>query len=470
MQSLKRGRVDRASIRSAKFVFDAMGGLMHQMERVNREATYMSALELAYRDARSKKQSHEDAKKSAIEAARVLTLEATFDFTSYNKPRAFTEGVGKLAGQFFTYPYMMSSLLARNLFTAIKKGPLQPGERKAAVQIAAGTIMNIGLYAGLTGLPFYGLAKVIGYMLAELFDDEDEEGGLSYVDPETGELKATYDIDYWFRNVWVPNFLGPGGTAATLFGLDEETAKAIELSALKGPISALSDVDLANSVATDFFFFLPETPRAESLEGQMMETVFNTVLGASGSMFLDYAKAGRDLANGYTERAMEKLPKLVSNPLKAARFAEEGQLNYQDELVGMDKDFWTSNKAILQSLGFASTAADVAVERNYAAKKVTAKGEAERVKVTDQFKRAVRAYYKNGMADDAQAEVDEALADVDEYNQTHPDNPVSGPSLAEMARNTVSEMEKSKQLKGIPFDTEGKTRFLQPRVERELEK
>jgi hypothetical protein len=460
LQKLMQGRADIAAIRGAKFVFNAMGGLMHQMERVNREATYMAALELGYREARKRGLSHEKAKAKAIEDATGNTLEATFDFSAYNKPRVFNEGVGRVAGQFFTYPYMMSSLLARNLFTAIKKGPLEPGERAAAAQIAAGTLMNIGLYAGLTGLPFYGLGKVIGYMTANLFDDDDEEGGLTYFDPETGDLRATYDIDWWFRNVWIPKFFGPGGTAATLFGLSPDQAKMLELSAAKGPISALTDIDLANSVALDFFFFLPEEPRADTLEGQLVETVFNTVLGASGSMLLDYAKAGRDLMNGYTERALEKLPKVMSNPLKAARFAEEGQLNYQDELVGMGKDFWTSDKLILQSLGFASTGADRATEQAYGAKGIEKKIEEARNRALDQFKMAVRRMEKEEASPEAEAALEETLAAVDEYNQMYPTHPISGPSLAEAAQNTAEKMRKSRILKGMPFDMEGKTPYL----------
>jgi hypothetical protein len=460
LQNLMKGRVDTAAIRGAKFVFNAMGGLMHQMERVNREATYMAALELGYRENIKRGLSHEKAKAKAIEDATASTLEATFDFSSYNKPRVFNEGVGKVAGQFFTYPYMLSSLVARKLFTAIKKGPLEPGERAAAAEIAAGTLMNLGLYAGLTGLPFYGLAKVIGYMMANLFDDDDEEGGLTYFDPETGDIRATYDIDWWFRNVWIPKFFGPGGTVATLFDLTPEQAKALELSAAKGPISALTDVDLANSVALDFFFFLPEEPRAETLEGQLVETVFNAVTGASGSMLLDYAKAGRDLMNGYTERALEKLPKVVSNPLKAARFAKEGQLNYQDELVGMGKDFWTSDKQILQSLGFASTEADRKIEQVYGAKGIEKKIEAERNRVSDRFKKAVRRMEKEQASPEAEAELNETLAAVNEYNQVYPTHPISGPSLSTMANNAVADIRKSQAFKGVPFDMEGKTPYL----------
>ena len=469
MQELMRGRVDTAALRGTKFVFNAMGSLMHQMERVNREATYMASLELAYRQNRQKDMSHEDAKAKAIEEARALTMEATFDFSSYNKPRVFTEGVGKVAGQFYTYPYMMSSLLVRNLFTAMKTAKLPREERIAASQIAAGTLLNLTLYAGLTGLPFYGIGKVIGYMLAELFDDDDEEGGMSYFDPETGELKATYDMDWWFRNVWIPEFFGPGGTVATVFGLTPEQAELAVLMADKGPISAMTDADLANSVASSFFFFLPEESRADTLEGQMMETVFNVTLGASGSMLMDYAKAMRDLTNGYTDRALEKLPKVISNPLKASRYADEGQRNYKEELVGMDKEFWTSPKLILQSLGFASTEADRRVETAYRSQKVMSKGEKERTRVTDQFKRAVRLGALYGDTAETRKALDTAMEGVEEYSRTYVDDELGPLTLNEMALNTVREMGDSEGRKGVPVNQKGEVPvFLQRELERRM--
>lgn len=469
MQELMRGRVDTAALRGTKFVFNAMGSLMHQMERVNREATYMASLELAYRQNRQKKMSHADAKAKAIEEARALTMEATFDFSAYNKPRVFTEGIGKVAGQFYTYPYMMSSLLVRNLFTAMKMAKLPREERIAASQIAAGTLLNLALYAGLTGLPFYGIGKVIGYMLAELFDDDDEEGGMSYFDPETGELKATYDMDWWFRNVWIPKFFGPGGTVATLFNLTPEQAELAVLMADKGPISAMTDIDLANSVASSFFFFLPEESRVDTLEGQMMETVFNVALGASGSMLMDYAKGIRDLTNGYTDRALEKLPKVVSNPLKASRFADEGQRNYKQELVGMDKEFWTSPKLIFQALGFASTEADRRVETAYRSQKVMSKGDKERTRVTDQFKRAVRLGALYGDTTGTREALDTALEGVEKYSRTYIDDELGPINLNEMAINTLRDMGDSEGRKGVPVNQKGEVPvFLQRELERRM--
>lgn len=451
LQELTAGRPVTAALRGATFTFEAMGALMHQMERTNREATYMAALELGYREARKAGKSHDAAKQEAIEAAVETTLAATFDFSAYNKPRILTSDVGRLAGQFMTYPYMMSSLLVRNMYTAIKFGPLEPGERLAAAQIAAGSLLNIGLYAGLTGLPFYGLAKLIGSMLAWAFDDDDEEGGLSYVDAD-GNVKATYDIDWWFRNVFIPRHFGADGTVANLFGLDDATAETLARAVEKGPISAITDVDLANSVALDFMFFLPEAPRAEKPEQQLVETVFNTVTGAAGGVAMDYIKAGQDAMNGYTLRALEKLPKLYGNAAKAMRFSEEGQRTYQGELLGMDKDFWTSDKAILLSLGFNSTEAGQRQKQFYDAKKLEKGIAGERNKVLSQWRKFIVDVELKGYTPELQAERDRVLEARDEFNREFPTDPIGTDTLFEVQTNALEKMRKSEVTRGVPID------------------
>lgn len=469
LQELMRGRVHTATWRGATFAFEAMGTLMHQMERVNREATYMAALELAYRENKKKGQTHEEAKKNAIDAAVETTLAATFDFSSYNKPRVLTTGVGRLAGQFMSYPYFMTSLLARNMYTAIKFGELEPGERLAAAQTATGALVNIGLYAGLTGLPLYGLFKVIGSMLAWLFDDDDEEGGLSYVD-ERGNIKATYDIDWWFRNVWIPKFFGPDGTVANLFGLDDGTAEVLARSVEKGPISAITDIDLSNSVALDFMFFVPREPRAETTGGKIVEYTFSALTGAFGNTVMDYVKAREDLMNGYTSRALEKTPRLFGNIAKANRFATEGQLNYNRELVGMGPEFWTSDKAILQALGFASTEADQKQQQNYEAKAIRADVQKAREDFLTKLRKVALDRYQYGPTPEVLEAEKKIREEWVEFNQTYPTDVVGVDSFYEVQVNAVNDALLSRAARGLPMDEKGaKTPYLRDLYLRRLE-
>jgi hypothetical protein len=459
LQELTSGRPLTAALRGATFTFEAMGALMHQMERVNREATHMAALELAYRENKKKGQSHAEAKKNAIDAATDTTLAATFDFSSYNKPRVLTTPVGRISGQFFSYPYMMSSLMVRNMYTAIKFGKLEPGERMAAAQVATGTLVNIGLYAGLTGIPLYGLFKVIGSMLAWLFDDDEEEGGLSYIDAN-GNVKATYNIDWWFRNVWIPKFFGPDGTVANLFGLDDDTAATLALSMEKGPISAITDIDLANSVALDFMFFVPREPRADTAEGKIMEYAFSGLTGAFGNAVMDYVKAGKDLMNGYTNRALERAPKLYGNIAKANRFAEEGQLNYNRELVGMDADFWTSDKAILQGLGFASTEAAQRQQQNYEGRTIIEKVKKAREGMLSKIRKVALDGYQYGYTPEVMAERQKVMKEWIEFNQTYPTDVIGIDTLYEVQANAINDALRSKATRGVPLEEKDKTPYL----------
>jgi hypothetical protein len=458
LQELMKGRVHTAAFRGTTFALEAMGTLMHQMERVNREATYMAALELAYRENKKNGQTHAEAKKNAIEAAVETTLAATFDFSSYNKPRVLNTGVGRLAGQFMSYPYMMTSLLARNMYTAIKFGELEPGERKAAIQTATGALFNIGLYAGLTGVPLYGIATTIASLLLWAFDDDDEEeGGLSYID-EDGNIKATYNIDWWVRNVWIPKTFGPDGTVANLFDLDDGTAEVLARSVEKGPISAITDIDLSNSVALDFMFFLPNESRADTPEGKVVDYTFSAVTGAAGNVVLDYIKAGKDLMNGYTDRALERLPKLFGNVAKANRFATEGQTNYNRELVGMDADFWSSDKAILQALSFASTEADQKQQQNYEAKSIKADVASAREDFLNKLRKTALDRYQYGSTPETDAAQQQIVKDWVKFNRTYPTDVIGLDSFYEVQNNAVNAAVESRGTRGLPIDE--KTPYL----------
>lgn len=471
LQDLMQGRVHTATWRGGVFVLDAMGSLMHQMERVNREATYMAALELAYRENKKKGQSHAEAKKNAIEAAVDTTLAATFDFSSYNKPRILTSPVGRVAGQFYSFPYMMSSLLLRKMYTAIYFGKLEPGERVAAIEIATGTLANLFMYAGVKGIPLYGLGVGIAstlLWLASQFDDDEEEGGLSYIDKD-GNIKATYNVDWWIRNVWIPKFFGKDGTTQNLFGYDDDTAATVALSVEKGPISAITDVDLSNSVALDFMFFVPDEPRAKTPEGVAGEFLVNFLGGATVSTGIDYYKAIDDLMNGYTNRALEKTPKVFSNVAKANRFAEEGQLNYDRELVGMPEEFWTSDKVFLQSLGFASTEASQRQEQNYEGRKIGQKVKAARDDILAKFRKLALDKHQFGFTPEVAEAHKKTMKEWGEYNRTYPTDIISIDTLYEVENNAVNNVLRSEATRGVPLDDKGKTPYMMDILKRRVE-
>jgi hypothetical protein len=363
----------------------------------------------------------------------------------------------------------MTSLLIRNLYTAFKIGGLEPGERKAAIQIATGTLLNMGLYAGLTGIPLYGIGTFIASMLMWLFDgDDEEEGGLSYIDKD-GNIKATYDVDWWFRNVWIPQFFGPDGTTANLFGLDDDTAATLALSVEKGPISAITDIDLSNSVALDFFFFLPQESTADTFGGKVKDFILGAAFGATGSMIGDYYAGYKDLDAGYTNRALEKLPKLYGNIAKANRFAEEGQTNHARQLVGMDAEFWTNDKVVLQALGFASTEASQRQQQNYEDRSITAGVKAKREEMLAKIRKVTLDGYQYGYTPEVLADHKEVMDEWVKFNKTYPTDVIGFDTLYEVQANAIEKAAQSKATRGVPFDEKGKTPYLADTLMRRVE-
>lgn len=165
--------------------------------------------------------------------------------------------------------------------------------------------------------------------------------------------------------------------------------------------------------------------------------------------------------NGYTDRALEKLPKLYGNMAKANRFAEEGQTNYARELVGMDKEFWTSDKAILQGLGFASTEASQRQQQNYEGKSITVKVEKARAGMLEKFRKAALDAYQYGYTPEVVAQRQEVMDEWVKFNQTYPTHVIGIDTLLEVQINAVEKAMKSRATRGVPMDEEGKTPYLQ---------
>jgi hypothetical protein len=184
-------------------------------------------------------------------------------------------------------------------------------------------------------------------------------------------------------------------------------------------------------------------------------------------MVMDYIKAGKDLMNGYTNRALERLPKLFGNIAKANRFANEGQTNYARELVGMDADFWSSDKVILQALSFASTEADQKQQQNYEAKSINAKVEKAREDFLNKLRKTALDRYQYGSTPETDAAQQQIVKDWVEFNQTYPTHTIGINSFYEVQNNAVNGAVESYGTRGLPLDE--KTPYLRDLYLRRLE-
>jgi F0F1-type ATP synthase delta subunit len=215
-------------------------------------------------------------------------------------------------------------------------------------------------------------------------------------------------------------------------------------------------------------FFLPEESRADTLGGKVTEYTFTAFGGAFGNTVMDYAKAAEDLMAGYTNRALERMPRLFGNVAKAYRFAEEGQLNYDRELVGMDKDFWTDDKVILQALSFASTEASQRQEQNYEARAVRKDVEKARVDMLNKFRKVALDTHQYGPTPEVLKERREVMKEVAKFNATYPTHIIGFDTLYETQTNAIEKALKSKASRGVPFDME-KTPYLRGMLRERVE-
>jgi hypothetical protein len=201
-----------------------------------------------------------------------------------------------------------------------------------------------------------------------------------------------------------------------------------------------------------------------------MEYTFSGLTGAFGNTLMDYIKAGQDLMNGYEARALEKLPRLFGNVAKANRFATEGQLNYNRELVGMDKDFWTNDKAILQALGFASTEADQKQQQNYEAKSIRADVQRAREDFLNKLRKVALDRYQYGDTPEVREAEQEIREEWVKFNNTYPTDVIGVDSFYEVQANAVNDAITSHAARGLPMDAKGvKTPYLRDLYLRRLE-
>jgi len=298
-----------------------VGALMHNTERLSREAVYLAAYRLG------KKQGLDYA--TAVQKAVDSTNEALGNYDITNRPRFMQQGIGKVAFQFKTYPLQMTLLLLTN-FKNMLPYLNKEGKKEAATKFF-GTMGTSFLLAGAANMalinPIMGL---LGWAWGQMELDEDW--------PE--ELK---DLGFptWFFEVFLPEKLG------------DITLGGVPVSDLikEGPFNALtgwaigSRIGLADLWGRDS----KETKTARDSAIAFMLDHFG---GPTASMGLGFADAYDAYAMGDYQKMMERmLPAVARNLVVANKYADEGMKTGRGvELVG--KDDVKTGELIGQAIGF----------------------------------------------------------------------------------------------------------------------
>ena len=393
---------------------DFMSGAFHHLERISRETMYMSAFELEF--ARAKKQGLNDneAATKAIDVATKLVYESLFNYTQYNKPRLMKANAAtKLGTQFMTYPLQMTSYLVRNFYGMLPYLNRE-GKRDAAIKFF-GTIGMTSLFAGVVGLPGYsmilGLAEGVREMLRPEMGGEDED--LFYDENDEGNPLGKRSLKLWFEEWFIPTYFGPESDLATALGLTEEQALTLQRSVKMGPISGLTDLNIAASTSLDGMWIRDDAP-AESSKDAFQQFVIG-LAGPFGSMGEQIASAFDEFNNGNINKGFEKLsPAFLRGFIAANRLRQEGLKTSTGDQI-RDAEWYTTGKLLAQSLGFQSTEVAEIQKKNFRAKQMVRAIEKERTKVLRDLDKAYVRYNENPTESNDEA-IDEAYVAIDEYN------------------------------------------------------
>jgi hypothetical protein len=298
-----------------------VGALMHNTERLSREAVYLAA----YRLGKKQGLDYDTAVQKAVDS----TNEALGNYDITNRPRFMQQGIGKIAFQFKTYPLQMSLLLLTN-FKKMLPFLNKEGKKEAATKFF-GTMGTSFLLAGAANMalinPIMGL---VGWAWSQMELDEDW--------PE--ELK---DLGFttWFFEVFLPEKLGD----VTLGGVP------VSDIVTQGPFNALTGWAIGSRIGLADLWGRDSKETKTSRESAIA-FMLDHFGGPTASMGLGFADAYDAYAMGDYQKMLERmLPAVVRNLVIANKYADEGMKTGRGvELVG--KDDVKTGELIGQAIGF----------------------------------------------------------------------------------------------------------------------
>ena len=266
-----------------------LGWMFQNTERYNREVGLLAAYKLA----REQGVPHERAVDQAIDAVGEVHGSAMAELG----PEFFQSGIGKIVGTFKRFA-MSQVYLQYKLMRDMFKGASPEIKREAAKQYLAvnGVVWT---FAGLKGMPVYGLANLATSILNWMFGDEDEP----------------FDLDEVMRaNLGNAIFTGPLGTA---LGADFSSRAGFSDLLWRPDPKRVSEVGLGTYI---------------------MEQLGGPAFGIVKSMQEGIKHADR----GDYYRALEAFsPSALRNIEKGFRYATEGAVNSKgfpitEDLSGFD--------------------------------------------------------------------------------------------------------------------------------------
>jgi len=282
-------------------------------EKYNRGVTAVAAFDLA----RAQGMSEADAIKYAVTTVKDINTSGM----AATAPKYFQGSFGRVVFTFKSFVWNSAFIVARAFHQAYK------GESKEVRRIAQKQLLGIygmaGAFAGVKGLPFYGVAETIAQMLDALFGDDEP------------------------------------------FNFDEEMRDFFGELTFKGPVNFLTNLEIANrtGVAQDLIF--RDDPRGIAEHGYVL-TAMKNAFGPTGSYLIGAERGIKAMNEGDAMRGIESLvPSWVRNGMKGMRYMTEGALTLKGDPIQEDISAYNS---LMQIIGFSPASLSSTYEKTSAAK------------------------------------------------------------------------------------------------------
>lgn len=368
-------------------------GMFHHAERFNREVTFIAAYRLARQhvNTNSSKATHSEAFEQAIDAV----YKGHFDYSAGNRARFMQGNIAKVVLLFKQYAQNMIYTLVRNAHQSIYA--LDPKDQKEARRALAGILGMTTLAAGAIGLPITGMLFTASILIAK----KSKLGSaaffaawaIAFFGAADGDDDDPYELENVIRN-WLadinPKF------ADLVFG---------------GVPRAFSPVDLSGRVGLNNLIF-PDVQ--DGLEGaDWAKAMQSALLGPVVGIGTNVAKGFQEINDGDYGRGIETmLPVVLKNAMKSIRFANEGVLTKNKDVIQQDVN---RVGIFYQAIGFSPSDVKTSMEGRSAIYKYKTKLENHRKDLMHKWVTARQNDDTDGM-DKAWAEIQEFNSNVVENN------------------------------------------------------
>jgi hypothetical protein len=374
-----------------------VGGLMHNMERLSREAIYLASFRLSMAK-------HGDFDR-AVDQAVADTNECLGNYEMANRPLLMQKSGGKILLQFQMFPLHTYLLLLTN-FKRMIFGLNGEGRREAAIKFF-GILGTSASVAGITGVPFYSAVMgLLGWAWKEFGKD-----------PDWPEDLKSINFDLWFRTVFLPKQLGTGA------------ALLVE----RGALNKITGLDFASKLSLDSPWGRDTKETKTSRESVTAWAMSHG--GPTASMILSLADAHDAWKLGDTKKAVEKAaPAILRNGAIFKRMSEEGIKDYRGAQI-MHPDSIKTGELWGQMIGFRPAISADVLEKNFKFASIENRIENERAQILKRMDIALRN--KNF------GNYREAHADMNDFNKGFPSYRIEPDDLANSLEKKQEERGKS---------------------------